>query len=157
MKATMEVPIRILTINACAAIVSATAFQLVVGFDRLPHKPYLLLPMLAPLAVIVFELVRSRDHTTDIKSDQFSSFRASVLVSAALAASASLPKSVAKLVVGGCLVVAAAVLPLSTASEDSVSGVLAHSVQRVLMVVLTWIIVAVVLDHYTTNIAKKKP
>lgn len=147
----ISLPMRVLSINAVAAILSVCAFEAFVNVDKITSggKFELALPLLAPLAIFGFELLRSRDWSADRKADQFASFRASVLVSAALASAASLPREIAKVVVSACLVVAAAVLPLTSASDDSVNGALSQAVQRSLMVVLTWVIVAIVIDHYS--------
>ena len=159
----IDLPVRVLSINAIAAILSVCAFEAFVHVDKITTggKWELALPLLAPLAIFGFELLRSRDWSADRKADQFASFRASVLVSAALASAASLPREFAKVVVSACLVVAAAVLPLSSASDESVNGALSQAIQRSLMVVLTWVIVAIVIDHYSkrpnTKDAEKTP
>ena len=154
----IELPMRVLAINAIAAVLSVCAFEAFVHVDQITTegKWELVFPLLAPLAIFGFELLRSRDWSADRKADQFASFRASVLVSAALASAASLPREIAKVVVSACLVVAAAVLPLSSASDDSVNGALSQAIQRSLMVVLTWVIVAIVIDHYSTKPPKDK-
>ena len=145
----IALPIRVLIINAVAAFLSVVLFESLVGLKTVLSKPQLVLPLMAPVAIFAFELLREREWTSGHKPDQFASFRAAVLVSAALASAASLPKETAKIVVSGCLIVAAAVLPLSSASDDSVTGTMAQSLQRALMVLLTWSIVGVVMDKYT--------
>ena len=89
----ISLPMRVLSINAVAAILSVCAFEAFVNVDKITSggKFELALPLLAPLAIFGFELLRSRDWSADRKADQFASFRASVLVSAALASAASLP------------------------------------------------------------------
>lgn len=154
----ISLPMRVLSINAVAAILSVCAFEAFVNINKITTggKFELALPLLAPLAIFGFELLRSRDWSADRKADQFASFRASVLVSAALASAASLPREIAKVVVSACLVVAAAVLPLTSAADDSVNGALSQAIQRSLMVVLTWVIVAIVIDHYSTRPPKNE-
>ena len=154
----LSVPKRVLLVYAIAGIASVVGFNMVIGVRKIVQKPILILPLVAPLLIFMNELVRTRDWNRDSKRDQFASFRASVLVSAALASAASLPKETAKLVVSVCMVIAAAVLPLSSASEDSVSGTIAEGVQRSLMISLVWIIVGVIVDHYRpTPVAQPAP
>ena len=155
MAATVQVTTVILAINAIGAIFSVAAFEMLVGSRMLLTKGYLALPLLAPVLIFAFEMLRPRDYSYDAKTDHFESFRASVMVSAALAASASLPPAVSKMVVCACLIVAAAVLPLSTASNDSPTGAIAQAAQRSLMLLLIWGIAAVVLARQGPLLGKK--
>ena len=146
----LHLPSTILLVYACAGILSVCAFQLAVGIDTISTKPVLLIPLFAPLLILMNELARERDWEceTKLKLDKFAAFRASVLVSAALASASSLPPETGKYVLAGALIVAASVLPFSSASSITPSGAISSTMQRALMLIMTWVIVGVVIKNF---------
>ena len=146
----LHLPSTILLTYACAGILSVCVFQLAVGIDSIPTKPILIIPLLVPLFILANELTRDRDceYETKLKNDKFAAFRASVLVSAALASASSLPPETGKYVLAGALIVAAAVLPFSSASSTTPSGAISSTIQRAVILILTWAIVGVVIKNF---------